>query len=102
MRANRIVRVILGLLCLAIFLGYALIRASYSPMSEDFTGGDWATYLRENYGLNPDGTPVEGYVPAVTEEPQIAPAEQALPAEPKLEAAPVETVPDAGAHGGSG
>ena len=74
MRANRIVRVILGLLCLAIFFGYALIRASYSPMSGDFTGGDWATYLRENYGLNPDGTPVEGYVPAPTEQPQTAPA----------------------------
>ena len=93
MRANRIVRVILGLLCLAIFFGYALIRASYSPMSGDFTGGDWATYLRENYGLNPDGTPVEGYVPAPTEQPQTAPAEEALPAEAaSIEAVPVETV----------
>ena len=91
MKANRLVRVILGLLCLAIFLGYAFLLGAVSPKSGDFTGGNWATYLRENYGLNPDGTPIEGYVPAV-EEPVAAVPEEAVPAaEAPVDAAPVGT-----------
>ena len=85
MKANRLVRVILGLLCLAIFLGYAFLLGAVSPKSGDFTGGDWASYLRENYGLNPDGTPIE----------QTEPAQEAQPAavEPAPEEAPVEAAP---------
>ena len=95
MKANRLVRVILGLLCLAIFLGYAYLHAKVSPWSSEFTGGDWATYLRENYGLNPDGTPVEGYVPAAEQFPEQTPAptpEELIPAvEETVDAAPAET-----------
>ena len=76
MKANRIVRVILGLFCLAVFLAYAFLLGAVSPKSEDFTGGDWETYLRENYGIRPDGTPIEGYAPAVEEQP----AQEAKPA----------------------
>ena len=92
MKANRLVRVILGLLCLAIFLGYAFLLGAVSPKSEDFTGGDWATYLRENYGLNPDGTPIDGAAaaaePAVVE-PEPEDAQPA--AEAPVEAAPTQT-----------
>ena len=95
MKANRLVRVILGLLCLAIFLGYAFLLGAVSPKSEDFTGGDWATYLRENYGLNPDGTPVEGYAsaaqPSVDMQASAAPEEVVPAAEAPVEAAPAET-----------
>ena len=95
MKANRLVRVILGLLCLAIFLGYAFLLGAVSPKSEDFTGGDWATYLRENYGLNPDGTPVEGYAsaaqPSVDTQASAAPEEVVPAAEAPVEAAPAET-----------
>ena len=94
MKANRLVRVILGLLCLAIFLGYAFLLGAVSPKSGDFTGGDWATYLRENYGLNPDGTPIEGYAPAAQEQPAVvepASEEPAPAAEAPLEAGPAPT-----------
>ena len=89
MKANRVVRVILGLLCLAIFLGYAFLLGAVSPKSEDFTGGDWATYLRENYGLNPDGTPVNPTPEPVAE---AAPAVvEPAPAEAPVDAAPAQT-----------
>ena len=99
MRANRIVRVILGLLCLAIFLGYAYIHASHSPMSGDIQGPDWEEYLRINYGLRPDGTPIdpqpESAAPAPAAEPAAAP-EAAAPQEASaLEAAAVpEALPE--------
>ena len=93
MKANRLVRVILGLLCLAIFLGYAFLLGAVSPKSGDFTGGDWATYLRVNYGLNPDGTPIDGGASAVAEPAVVEPApEEAQPAaEAPVEAAPAQT-----------
>ena len=89
MKANRVVRVFLGLLCLGIFLAYAFLLGAVSPKSEDFTGGDWATYLRENYGLNPDGTPVN---PTPEPVPEAAPAQvEPAPAEVPVDAAPVQT-----------
>ena len=95
MKANRLVRVILGLLCLAIFLGYAFLLGAVSPKSEDFTGGDWETYLRENYGLNPDGTPIEGYASDEDELPAAPwgsePAAETPDEEMTFEAAPAET-----------
>lgn len=93
MKANRLVRVILGLLCLAIFLGYAFLLGAVSPKSGDYTGGDWATYLRENYGLNPDGTPIEGAAPAQEQPAAVEPVpEEAAPAaEAPVEAAPAQT-----------
>ena len=68
MKANRVVRVIIGLLVLAIFLAYFQIRASYSPMSGDITGPNWEEYLRINFNMRPDGSLIE-------EEP--APAQEA-------------------------
>lgn len=90
MKANRIVRVLLGLFVLAIFLGYAYIRASYSPMSGDIVGGNWEQYVRENFGTDTDGNPLD---PETGEPiPQEQQAPQALTQEPAAptEAAPVE------------
>ncbi len=85
MKANRVVRVIIGLLVLAIFLAYFQIRASYSPMSGDITGPNWEEYLRINFNMRPDGSLIEEAAPAQEAEP--APAAEAAPAQ---EAQPVE------------
>ena len=89
MKANRVIRIILGLLVLAIFLGYFQIRASYSPMSGDITGPNWEDYLRINFGIRTDGSPIEGWV-APEQEAAAAPAAEA-PA-PAAEAQPAAVV----------
>lgn len=86
MKANRVVRVIIGLLVLAIFLAYFQIRASYSPMSGDITGPNWEEYLRINFNMRPDGSLIEEE-PAPAQEAEPAPAAEAAPAQ---EAQPVE------------
>ena len=83
MKANRIVRVLLGLFVLAIFLSYAYIRASYSPMSGDIVGGNWEQYVRENFGTDTDGNPLD---PETGEPiPQEQQAPQALTQEPAVQ-----------------
>ena len=86
MKANRVVRVIIGLLVLAIFLAYFQIRASYSPMSGDITGPNWEEYLRINFNMRPDVSIIEEE-PAPAQESEPAPAAEAAPAQ---EAQPVE------------
>ena len=86
MKANRVVRVIIGLLVLAIFLAYFQIRASYSPMSGDITGPNWEEYLRINFNMRPDGSLIEEE-PAPAQEAEPAPAAEAAPAQ---KAQPVE------------
>jgi LAS superfamily LD-carboxypeptidase LdcB len=48
MKANRVIRIILGLLCLAIFAGYTYVRAAYSPKSQDTYPGTYRDYLLEH------------------------------------------------------
>jgi len=56
MKANRVVRIILGLLCLAIFAGYTYVRAAYSPKSKDTYPGTYRDYMLEH---------PEGYIDVV-------------------------------------
>ena len=102
MKANRVVRVIIGLLVLAIFLAYFQIRASYSPMSGDITGPNWEEYLRINFNMRPDGSLIEEPAPAQEAEPApaAAPVQEAQPvqlAEPVPE--PEPTVDPASPYG---
>ena len=91
MKANRVVRVIIGLLVLAIFLAYFQIRASYSPMSGDITGPNWEEYLRINFNMRPDGSLIEEPAPAPEAEPAPAAAAPALEAQPAEPAEPAPT-----------
>ena len=92
MKANRVVRVIIGLLVLAIFLAYFQIRASYSPMSGDITGPNWEEYLRINFNMRPDGSLIEEE-PAPAQEAEPAPAAEAAPVVEAQPAEPAEPAP---------
>lgn len=84
MRANRIVRIFIALLVLALFLAYAFIRASYSPMSLD--SGVGSVVL--------DGKPgALGSEPVVDQSTPAAPAAPAPENAAVVEAAPALAVP---------
>ena len=78
MRANRIVRIILGLVVLAIFLCYAVVRAAYSPKTRDLPDYTWEEYLSQNFGLRPDGTAIDPTPAASTETFVVDPAATAM------------------------
>ncbi len=76
MRANRIVRILIALLVLALFFAYAYVRASYSPMSLEMDAAP-----ARQVQPTPAPTPAPESVPAVSESVVEAAPEQ-LPVEP--------------------
>ena len=91
MRANRIVRIILGLVVLALFLCYAWIRASYSPKTRDLPDYTWEEYLSQNFGIRPDGTPIDQAPAEETATAAVEPAAETVPQEAGVPAAEPET-----------
>ena len=102
MKANRIVRILIGLFVLAVFLCYAYVRAAYTPKSDDLYHGNYEQYLQE-HGQAPVYVPEEtggNQLPeiAVPQE-AITAAEPAAVETPEQAPAPEPTVDPASPYG---
>lgn len=101
MKANRIVRILLGLFVLAIFLFYSYVRASYTPKSEDLFHGDIAQYIREHpeYSYADTVQQAESAEPAAQPERPAPEAAETAAVIPTVEPEPEPTVDPASPYG---